>query len=133
MSPNPQFPTDLVTFTEEILNRKLHFLCSVCHTTVPFIRRWTYFLFPNPIYLFNRVFSLLLLFLWSCLFFASKSKALKCWQIGIFGIIYQLKFYRIKLGNIRELSQLLRTTSQSVFLPNWNFCHYLEKNSPKNI
>ena len=28
MRPNPQFPTDLVTFTEEILNGKLHFLCS---------------------------------------------------------------------------------------------------------
>ena len=32
MGPNPQFPADLVTFTEdteEILNGKLHFLCSV--------------------------------------------------------------------------------------------------------
>ena len=29
MWPNPQFPADLVTFTEEILDRKLHFLCSV--------------------------------------------------------------------------------------------------------
>ena len=28
MWPNPQFPEDLVTFTEEILNGKLHFLCS---------------------------------------------------------------------------------------------------------
>ena len=28
MRPNPQFPADLVTFTEEILNGKLHFLCS---------------------------------------------------------------------------------------------------------
>ena len=28
MSPNPQKYADLVTFTEEILNRKLHFLCS---------------------------------------------------------------------------------------------------------
>ena len=26
MSPNLQFPVDLVTFTEEILNGKLHFL-----------------------------------------------------------------------------------------------------------
>ena len=25
---NPQFSADLVTFIEEILNRKLHFLCS---------------------------------------------------------------------------------------------------------
>ena len=29
MWPNPQFPADLVTFTEEIINGKLHFLCSV--------------------------------------------------------------------------------------------------------
>ena len=29
MWPNSQFPADLVTFTEEILNEKLHFLCSV--------------------------------------------------------------------------------------------------------
>ena len=28
MWPNSQFPADLVTFTEEILNRKFHFLCS---------------------------------------------------------------------------------------------------------
>ena len=32
MWPNPQFPADLVTFTEEILNGKLHFLCSVEYT-----------------------------------------------------------------------------------------------------
>ena len=29
MWPNPQFPADLVTFIEEILNGKLHFLCNV--------------------------------------------------------------------------------------------------------
>ena len=29
MWPNPQFSADFVTFTEEILNGKLHFLCSV--------------------------------------------------------------------------------------------------------
>ena len=29
MRPNPQESADLVTFTEEILNGKLHFLCSV--------------------------------------------------------------------------------------------------------
>ena len=28
MWPNPPFPVDLVTFTEEILHGKLHFLCS---------------------------------------------------------------------------------------------------------
>ena len=29
MWPNSQFPADLVTFTEEFLNGKLHFLCGV--------------------------------------------------------------------------------------------------------
>ena len=29
MWPNPQFPADLVKFTEEIFNEKRHFLCSV--------------------------------------------------------------------------------------------------------
>ena len=29
MSPNPQETADLVTFTEGILNGKLHLLCSV--------------------------------------------------------------------------------------------------------
>ena len=28
MGPNPQETADLVTFTEDILNGKLHFLCS---------------------------------------------------------------------------------------------------------
>ena len=28
MRPNPQETADLVTFTEEVLHRKLHFLCS---------------------------------------------------------------------------------------------------------
>ena len=29
MWPNPQKTADFVTFTEEILNEKLHFLCSM--------------------------------------------------------------------------------------------------------
>ena len=29
MWPNLQFPTEFVTFTEEILHGKLHFLCNV--------------------------------------------------------------------------------------------------------
>ena len=31
MWPNPHLPADLVTYTEEILNETLHFLCSVEH------------------------------------------------------------------------------------------------------
>ena len=36
MLPNLQFLADLVTFTEEILNGKLHFLCSVCFSILLF-------------------------------------------------------------------------------------------------
>ena len=35
MWPNPQFPPDLVTFTEKILNGKLHFLYNVDETLSP--------------------------------------------------------------------------------------------------
>ena len=35
MWPNPQFPADLVPFTEEILNGKLHFLRSVSSNLQP--------------------------------------------------------------------------------------------------
>ena len=35
MWPNPQFPGDLVTFTEEILNGKLHFFVQ-CDTTLKY-------------------------------------------------------------------------------------------------
>ena len=34
MSPNSQFPGDLVTFTEEILQGKFHFLCSVSNKRI---------------------------------------------------------------------------------------------------
>ena len=36
MGPNPQETVDLVTFTEDILNGKLHFLCSVSIIKCPF-------------------------------------------------------------------------------------------------
>ena len=34
MWPNPQKTADLVTFTEEILNGELHFLCSVTYMEI---------------------------------------------------------------------------------------------------
>ena len=37
MGPNPQETADLVTFTEEILNGKLHFSCSESVTTSSFL------------------------------------------------------------------------------------------------
>ena len=43
MGPNLQFPADLVTFTEEILIGKLHFLCSE-RLSLSFIRLSNFFL-----------------------------------------------------------------------------------------
>ena len=44
MWSNPQFPADLVTFTEEILNGKLHFLCSA-----EYLRKRTFLLLCTPL------------------------------------------------------------------------------------
>ena len=44
MWPNPQFPANLVTITEVILNGKLHFLCSEWLTQEIII--FTYFFQP---------------------------------------------------------------------------------------
>ena len=46
MWPNPEETADLVTFTEEILNRKLYFLCSVQYWC-PFIKKTT--LYPEDL------------------------------------------------------------------------------------
>ena len=43
MWPNPQFPAHLVTFTEEILDRRLHFLCSVIGLLKVFEKWFHYF------------------------------------------------------------------------------------------
>ena len=52
MWPNPKFPTDLVKFTEEIFNWKLHFSCRVTLTEKNFSDRKTKgfgFYLSNPI------------------------------------------------------------------------------------
>ena len=52
MRPNPQFPADLVTITEEILNGKLHFLCMVYKSqqrpVSPFTHIYAFGLTPLP-------------------------------------------------------------------------------------
>ena len=40
MWPNPQEIADLVTFTEEIVNGKLHFFCAVKPPFVSFWLKW---------------------------------------------------------------------------------------------
>ena len=47
MWPNLQFPADSVTFTEKILNGKLHFLCSLTDTKSV---HWKTFLSPEVIH-----------------------------------------------------------------------------------
>ena len=39
MRPNPQFPADLVTFSQKILNGKLHFFCSLLPQALTVIKR----------------------------------------------------------------------------------------------
>ena len=43
MLPNPRGTADLVTFTEEIVNEKLHFLCSVFRTLKKFMMNLFFF------------------------------------------------------------------------------------------
>ena len=53
MWANPQFPAELVTFTEEILNGKLHFLCSVRISSPNF---WSFFKFEKTPTIFELTF-----------------------------------------------------------------------------
>ena len=55
MRPNPQETADLVTFTEEILNGKLHFLCSDEKQTTPSNHN-TLYMTSNMIYLKTLTF-----------------------------------------------------------------------------
>ena len=55
MGPDPHFPVDLVKFTEEILNGKFHFLCSV--TTLFHYRNPAYnpVTFPSSFNIFGNI------------------------------------------------------------------------------
>ena len=76
MWPNPQFSVDLVTFTEEILNEKLHFLCSghVLHYQVSdchslYLRNnITMFVHSGRELTYDLVFGLYFLFIFFCYF-----------------------------------------------------------------
>ena len=48
MWPNPQFPVDLVKFTEEIFNEKLHFLCCESDHPVNSFQANVPFLYLTP-------------------------------------------------------------------------------------
>ena len=56
MWPNPQFPAYLVTFTEEILNRKLYFLCS----QIEFILQSVSLKFFEILLIYSNVVSMIL-------------------------------------------------------------------------
>ena len=45
MWPNPQFPVDLVTFTEEIRNEKLYIFCAVQLTYADVLREKSFVIF----------------------------------------------------------------------------------------
>ena len=82
MWPNPQFPADLVTFTEEILNGIFHFLCSdAC--------RFSFLNYHLIYYLgFNLFFSTYITF--ACLGIARNSK----FYLKVIFIIYsEFRYY----------------------------------------
>ena len=56
MWPNPQFPADLVTFTEEIFNGKLHFLCSAFAKIVNGFQPVTIFTESYPVIFWSVIF-----------------------------------------------------------------------------
>ena len=75
MSPNPQFSTALVTFTEDIIHGKLYFLCSDKNQRYIYIDLLFYlFIF----YIFSFFFLLTLLLLLSLLFSVSLVWYLTC-------------------------------------------------------
>ena len=49
MGSNPQFPADLATFIEEMLNGKLHILCSECSVHVASPLGMSRKLFKKPV------------------------------------------------------------------------------------
>ena len=79
---NPQFSADLVTFTKEILNGKLHFLSSVFFSFLLFKHLWKIF---HPIHLFFLIWFRYLqtrikesfMYLSSQLFFKTPNQTLK--------------------------------------------------------
>ena len=79
---NPQFPVNLVTFTEEILNRKLHFLCSDLSVSPPI---WKVHILAHMMFILKKIsFFLLksLLQVTLCrLFFAKVTILNSSWKI----------------------------------------------------
>ena len=55
MSPNPQETANLTTFTEEILNGKLHFLCSETNVHLKTILRKNIFKHPGHFIIYLRI------------------------------------------------------------------------------
>ena len=55
--PNRQFPADLVTFTEQILNGKRHVLCSLNHWRTEYL---LVFVSPSPALSFSESYKSIL-------------------------------------------------------------------------
>ena len=56
MGPNPQETADSVTFTEKILNGKLHFLCCVCFISfIIFVLKTTTMYFDLTYYYYTNL------------------------------------------------------------------------------
>ena len=64
MWPNPQKAADLVTFTEEILNGKLHFLCSETYLYLSYGLKLTLLIMSDGRTI-GRLFDKLILTFWN--------------------------------------------------------------------
>ena len=108
MWPNPQFP--VVTFTEETLNEKLHFLCSVKCLIGFWIRLWNTIELDKKIYrtLFLKIktenyenFSIIKVVEWRMApdFYKRKNLMLHSPKLKLFVLLYfQISFFHYKGG-----------------------------------
>ena len=119
MWPNPQFPTDLDTFAEEILNGKLHILCWVLTSFGPLTHIKPMFLFHQyPITIIQKEKEL------------RKHLPRKCWDIGLISEAVARRCFVKKL--FLEISQNSRwnTYVRVSFLIKWiatQVCNFIKK------
>ena len=111
MRPNPQETTELVTFTEETLNGKLHFLCSA-----------DYISFRNTVLLLILYFTVFLI-----LNLNSHKRTKNSIVLSIFVFIINMRlrawFYRILLllsGDVQLNPGLKRNSGNKFSICHWN-------------
>ena len=130
MWPNPPFPADLVTFTEEILNGKLHFLCSVCPCILsnPHILRlisislYTRILASS----YSRIHVCFLIFIYLFIYLFNNNKVNCLWVFYLYesqSSKYVLYTWQEHLGSFHCLILCLNLKGSYVFFFAGSWCH----------